>query len=96
MAQRPKITAGDEDQRLVERDHQIQHCVALVERNHDAADAFDQQDTVVSRACRAAKIDDCLKVNRSSLGPCRHVRGQRRTKTPRRDAFELFQVDFAA
>ena len=43
VADGAEITAGDQDQRQLQRHHHVENGALAVERDHDAADAFDQQ-----------------------------------------------------
>ena len=67
MADRAEIGAGDKDERQLQRHHQIEHGALVVERHHDAADAFDQQDVAALIDGGPAKGDDAVDIDDLSL-----------------------------
>ena len=52
VADRAEIAARNQDERKLQRHHDIEYGLMLIERNHDAADALDQQN--VSWRCSIA------------------------------------------
>ncbi len=89
MAERAEIGPADEDQRQAKRRHEVERRAAPVKRDHDPADALDQQDAPARRDRRAAAFDHLLRINGEAFRAGRHIGRKRRAKTPGRDPREF-------
>ncbi len=89
VADGAEITAGDQDQRQLQRHHHVEDGALAVERHHDAADAFDQQDIPPPIDRGLAECDDRIDVDAAAFALGREIGRQRGAKAPRRNPVDL-------
>ena len=96
VAQRAAIGAGDQDKRQAQRHHHVEDGAVLVQRLHDAADAFDQQDIAAALDRIFAIGDDGVDVDAAPFKPRCEIGRQGRPIAPRRRAFDRFRREWQA
>ncbi len=90
VAQRAEIIADHQHDRRTHGGDPVEYRTALVQRDHHAADALDQDKIGFTPQKIAPLGEKRLAIEGFSLGARRHVRRQRRVKTPGRDFFDIF------
>jgi hypothetical protein len=93
MADGAEIAAGDQDQRQAQRHHDVEDGALPVERHHDAADTFDQQDLTALFDRALAERHDLIDIDTAVLAAGREIGRQRRAKAPWRNPLDPVRGD---
>ena len=86
MAERAEIAPGDQDGRLVERDHSVEYGAVIVKRHHDAPTP--SMISTPGQTCirHRAQFDHGVKIDLPDFAAGREVRGRQSGEAKRRDA----------
>src|SRR5690242_17735630 len=91
MTDRAEIRACDQNERQLQRHHDVKDGALVVERHHDAADALNQKNLLPLLESRPAKGHDLVHVDAAVLEPRGRVRRHCGSKPPRRNALDIGQ-----
>src|SRR6202035_491772 len=82
VADGAEIAAGDQDQRQTQRHHHVEDGALAVERHHDAADAFDQEDVAALRDGVLAERHHLIDVDAAAFAAGRQIGRDRVAEAP--------------